>query len=75
MNDVSKSRLVAPRLPSLKFLIGRKSMDELHVLIRQQASYSDLVDWIREKEDCQYLTACAKLNAELKRYRLQHLAS
>ena len=32
-------------------------MDELHVLIRQQASYSDLVDWIREKEDCQYITA------------------
>ncbi|MEL6398271.1 MAG: hypothetical protein AAFO87_17820 [Cyanobacteria bacterium J06607_6] len=50
-------------------------MDELHVLIRQQASYSDLVDWIREKEDCQYLTACAKLNAELKRYRLKYLAS
>ena len=50
-------------------------MDELHVLIRQQASYSDLVAWIRKREDCQYLTACAKLNAELKQYRLKHLAS
>ena len=53
----------------------QKNMDELHVLIRQQASYSDLVAWIRKREDCQYLTACAKLNAELKRYRLKHLAS
>lgn len=44
-------------------------MNELHELIRQQASYSTLAAWIQKQEKCSYMDACIKLNNVLKQYR------
>lgn len=47
-------------------------MNELHDLIRQQASYSTLVDWLQRKENRPYRDACIRLNEELAKYRSQY---
>ncbi|MEM0979777.1 MAG: hypothetical protein AAGH78_05830 [Cyanobacteria bacterium P01_H01_bin.58] len=49
-------------------------MNELHDLIRQQASYSTLVNWLQQREHCPYRDACMRLNEELAKYR-SHYAS
>ncbi len=50
-------------------------MDELHDLIRQQASYTKLVAWLQQKEKCAYRDACLRLNEELAKYRLLYSAA
>jgi RNA processing factor Prp31 len=49
-------------------------MSELHELIRDGASYSELVSWIQKRQRCKYIDACKQLNTELKNYRLLHQA-
>jgi hypothetical protein len=51
------------------------SLDELHALIRQQASYSMLVAWLQQRQSCSYPEACKQINHTLRQYRLQHQAS
>ena len=49
--------------------------EDLHELIRQQASYATLVDWLQQRLNCSYLDACSHLNEELKQYRQLHASS
>lgn len=49
--------------------------EDLHELIRQQASYATLVNWLQQRLGCTYLEACAHLNEELKLYRQLHTSS
>jgi hypothetical protein len=51
------------------------TLENLHELIRQQASYASLVDLIQQRLGCTYLEACTRLNAELEEYRRFHAAS
>jgi hypothetical protein len=50
-------------------------LDELHELIRQQASYSMLVAWLQQRQGCSYGEACQQINQTLRQYRQQHQAS
>ncbi|MEM9005345.1 MAG: hypothetical protein AAGE59_17705 [Cyanobacteria bacterium P01_F01_bin.86] len=49
-------------------------MNDLCALIQQQASYAELVAWMQQREQCNYMQACLKINEVLRQYRLQNLA-
>jgi hypothetical protein len=48
--------------------------EEIHELIRQQASYSVLVAWLQKRQGCTYQEACKQVNQVLQQYRLDHTA-
>lgn len=49
------------------------SQQNLDDLIRDRCSYSDLVQWIQQQDQCAYLPACLKANGALQHYRAQLL--
>lgn len=51
------------------------TMNELHELIRNQASYSELVAWVQKHSGCSYREACIKVNGEMQQYRLKAFSS
>jgi len=48
--------------------------EEIHELIRQQASYSVLVAWLQKRQGCTYQEACKQVNQVLQQYRIDHTA-
>jgi hypothetical protein len=62
-------------LLSLQIAPMNLSTEDLHELIRQQASYATLVTWLQQRQGCSYREACIQLNEELKQYRQLYASS
>lgn len=41
-------------------------------LIQQRTSYTELVAWLQQQENCSYLQACLVVKRELECYRTYH---
>jgi hypothetical protein len=55
-----------------QYKILQSNMSDLDKLIREQASYSELVAWMQKSKGCSYQEACAKVIKEIQQYRLKH---